>query len=30
MRRADLQGKLKETHTSLFDYPFVWEGWTLK
>ena len=29
-RRKEIQRKLSETHTKIFDYPFIWEKWKLK
>lgn len=29
-RYATIREKLKETHDIKYEYPFVWEGWTLK
>ena len=29
-RRKEIQQKLSDTHTKIFDYPFIWEKWKLK
>jgi FkbM family methyltransferase len=29
-RRQDIQRALTQTHESMFDFPFVWEGWRRK
>lgn len=29
-RRVEIQQKLSETHTKMWDFPFIWESWEIK
>ena len=29
-RRGEIQQKLSETHTKMWDFPFIWESWEIK